>query len=234
MLNKLSNEWNTPDDHCKQRSSFDLVSDIVSKLTKVEQVLDLGCGVGNSFDFFNFLCPEAEWTGLDIDDSPEVVSRIKKNDSRFHSFDGINIPFEDNSFDIIFSNQVLEHVRYPVELLKEVCRVLGKNGYFVGSTSHLEPYHSYSVRNYTPFGFRLLLEDADMKLDEIRPGIDSLTLILRLGLGRPKFFSRWGSRESPLNRIINLFGKLSGKSIAEINVLKLIFCGQFAFIARKN
>ena len=233
MLKKLARDWHVPEYFSRQTSSFSMAEHLAGRMTGIYKILDLGCGTGTSADFFKKMVPDAQWTGLDIEGSPEVASRTKTS-AEFHSFDGINIPFGDNSFDLIFSNQVLEHVRHSVELLKEARRVLKPEGFMVGSTSHLEPYHSFSVRNYTPYGFRLLLEESGLHLEEIRPGIDSLTLIIRLGLGRPKFFSRWFRKESPLNRVISLFGKLTGKSPAEINVLKLIFCGQFTFIARKN
>lgn len=233
MLKKLARDWHVPEDFSRQTSSFSMAGHLAARMTGIDKILDLGCGTGTSADFFKKMAPDAKWIGLDIEESPEVAARTKSG-AEFHSFDGINIPFNDNSFDLIFSNQVLEHVRHPVELLKEARRVLKPGGFMVGSTSHLEPYHSLSVRNYTPYGFRLLLEEAGLHLEEIRPGIDSLTLIVRLGLGRPKFFARWWRKESPLNKLISLFGKLSGKSPAEINVLKLIFCGQFAFIACKN
>lgn len=233
MLKKLAKEWHVPDDSSRQASSFTMAEQLAVRMPGVDRILDLGCGTGTSADLFKRILPEAQWIGLDIEESPEVASRSRTG-VEFHSFDGINIPFPDESFDLIFSNQVLEHVRQPVELLKEVRRVLKPEGVMVGSTSHLEPYHSFSVRNYTPYGFLLLLEESGLYLEEIRPGIDSLTLITRLGLGRPKFFSRWWRKESPLNKMIHLFGTLTGKSQAEINVIKLIFCGQFAFLARRN
>ena len=233
MLKKFAEEWRVPKDSSRQASSFSLTELVADRMPKSAKVLDLGCGIGASADFFQKILPGAQWIGLDIDESPEVAARTRTG-VEFHSFDGINIPFADESFDLIFSNQVLEHVRHPAELLKEARRVLKPAGVMVGSTSQLEPYHSYSIRNYTPYGFRLMLEEAGLHLEEIRPGIDSLTLITRLGLGRPRFFTRWFRKESPLNKLISLAGKLTRKSPAEINVIKLIFCGQFSFVARKG
>ena len=89
---------------------------------------------------------------------------------------------------MIYCNQVLEHVRFPERLLREVCRVLKPNGYFVGATSQLEPYHSLSVWNYTPHGFRLLVKEVGLQLQEIRPGIDALTLIIRAAPAKAKVF----------------------------------------------
>lgn len=233
MFKKIIEEWCIPDNHSRQVTSDVLANNLFSQENHIKVVMDLGCGEGSSIDFFRKLDQDIRWTGLDIENSPEVAARTKTG-AEFYSFDGVNIPFDNNYFDLIYCNQVLEHVKHPVELLKEVQRVLKPNGYFIGSTSQLEPYHSYSLWNYTPYGFRLLLEEAHLQLIEIRPGIDALTMIIRTGLGRPKFFARWWKRESPLNKIISFAGWLTRKSNKEINFAKLIFCGQFCFLVQKS
>ena len=233
MFKKIIEEWCIPDNHSRQVTSGVLANNLFSQENHIKVVMDLGCGEGSSINFFRKLDKDIRWTGLDIENSPEVAARTKTG-AEFYSFDGVNIPFDNNYFDLIYCNQVLEHVKHPVELLKEVQRVLKPNGYFIGSTSQLEPYHSYSLWNYTPYGFRLLLEEAHLQLIEIRPGIDALTMIIRTGLGRPKFFARWWKRESPLNKIISFAGWLTRKSNKEINFAKLIFCGQFCFLVQKS
>ncbi|MEO0885896.1 MAG: class I SAM-dependent methyltransferase [Cyanobacteria bacterium J06648_10] len=220
-----------PDNHSRQMTSNTLTGHLL-KEKDINTVMDLGCGPGDSIDFFRAIDQFIDWIGLDLEQSPEVNKR-KRTDAAFVAFNGIIIPFEDNHFDLIYCNQVFEHVRYPAALLKEVARVLKPNGYFVGATSQLEPYHSYSVWNFTPYGFQLLIEEAGLKLVEVRPSIDALTLIIRRGLRRHKIFSRWWDNESPLNRLIGLVGKLTRQSHKEINQTKLLFCGQFCFLVQK-
>ena len=234
MFDKLIDEWCIPYDHCRQVSANSVTERLVlEQRNSIKVVLDLGCGEGNSIDFFRGLSPDIKWTGLDVDISPEVENRTR-TDAHFETFDGVNIPFEDNSFDLIFCNQVLEHVRFPGKLMSNIHRVLKPNGYLVGATSQLEPYHSLSVWNYTPHGFRVLVEEAGLRLKEIRPGIDAITLITRTALQKPKFFSRWWQRESPFNKFINLIGFLTRKDNRRINFAKLILCGQFCFIVQKG
>ncbi len=103
-------------------------------------MLDLGCGIGTSVDYFRAQDPEVQWTGLDLADSREVAQRTR-TDARFASFDGVTVPFADESFDLVYCKQVLEHVRHPAALLTETRRVLRAGGAFAGSTSQLEPYH---------------------------------------------------------------------------------------------
>src|SRR5436305_6499490 len=143
-------------------------------------VLDLGCGTGDSVEQFRNVDPSVRWVGVDVERSPEVAAR-RRTDASFVTFDGLNLPFEDASFDAVYCKQVLEHVRAPAPLLAEVARVLRPGGLFAGSTSQLEPFHSYSTWNYTPYGLSLLLRDAGLPAVEMRPGIDSLALIVPRG-----------------------------------------------------
>jgi len=221
-----------PNKHSHQVTSQYYVDYLLARYNNIQRVMDLGCGAGNSIDIFRRRNPSIIWVGSDIKSSPEVDSRTR-TDGEFITYDGIHIPFVDNYFDLIYSNQVFEHVKYPRKLLKEVSRVLRPGGYFTGSTSQLEPYHSYSLWNFTPYGFFLLLQEARLELMELRPSIDALTLITRTVLGRPEFFRMFWTRESPLNVIINIVGKIRRRTHAEINLMKLHSCGQFCFLARK-
>lgn len=201
------------------------------------RVLDLGCGEGGSVDLFRARDPSVQWVGLDIQGSPEAEARVR-TDARFETFDGVSIPFEQESFDLVYCKQVLEHVRHPQPLLSEVRRVLAPGGAFAGSTSQLEPFHSFSYWNYTPFGFCALLKEAGMEPVEIRPGIDAATLIARRALGDRRPFAglwaRWWGGESPLNRAIEAYGRMRGLDAQATNANKLIFCGQFAFLAGRS
>jgi SAM-dependent methyltransferase len=196
------------------------------------RVLDLGCGPGTSLDFFRARDPDVQWIGLDLPDSPEVRTRTR-TDARFETFDGVDIPFGESSLDLVYCKQVLEHVRRPAALLAEVSRVLAPGGFFAGSTSQLEPFHSLSLWNYTLLGFANLAEEAGLTVLEVRPGIDALSLIAFRLLGRRRFFERWWGGQSPLNRAIDAYGRARRLGPKEINATKLVFCGQFAFLARK-
>jgi len=87
-------------------------------IKKGSKILDLGCGsaiIGKTFqDFF-----KAEILGIDI-----VDKRVEK--ISFQIYDGKNIPFPENSFDLVLINYVLHHSQDPIALLKEAKRVSKK------------------------------------------------------------------------------------------------------------
>ena len=54
-------------------------------------------------------------------------------------YDGHHIPFDDNSFDIVFSSNVLEHICDLHQINREIQRVLRSDGYCV----HVIPTHTW-------------------------------------------------------------------------------------------
>lgn len=221
-----------PRDHSRQMLTADYIRRLLRDHHDVRRVMDLGCGSGRSLDTFRAVRPRIEWVGLDIADSPEARSR-KRTDGRFCTFDGVRVPFADGAFDFVYSAQVFEHVRDPQPLAAEIRRVLRPGGWLAGSVAQMEAYHSYSVWNFTPYGFRMLLENAGLRLLEVRPGMDAVTLLARRLLGRPRFFDRWWARESPLNRLISVGGAIRRASPASINAAKLLAAGSFGFLATR-
>ena len=223
-----------PGDHACQAFAERYIEREIGRPTdRPWRVLDLGCGAGGSVDVFRARDPHVQWLGLDVPGSPEARDRTR-SDARFETFDGVSMPFADQAFELVYCKQVLEHVRRPEPLLAEVRRVLVPGGWFAGSTSQLEPYHSLSLWNYTPVGMVRLLEHAGLRAVELRPGIDGPTLIAWRLAGGHRCFHRWWGRESPLNRLLNAVARAMRADIPTLNATKLLFCGQFTFLAQRD
>jgi len=220
-----------PNDHAEQVESIYFVEMLMKAGRPGQRVLDLGCGTGRSVDWFRQHDPTVDWCGLDITSSPEVAQR-DRDDAAFFTYDGVNIPFGDAEFDLVYSHQTFEHVRYPDQLLREVTRILEPGGAFIGSVSALEPFHSFSYRSFTPYGWHELLKDAGLEPIQFRPGIDGVALIERQYRGRPPELDRW-LVSSPLNDEIDAWGEQTSRRPALVNLRKLQFCGHLVFHARK-
>lgn len=222
-----------PDDHARQVNSRYYLDEAMSSAGAPDRVVDLGCGRGTSAGLFRRHDPKVRWVGVDIRDSPEAHQRRPGQDPVVY-YDGIRLPFRTDGVPLIYSHQVFEHVARPRELLREVGRVLRPGGLFIGSTSQFEPYHSFSLWNYTPYGFRVLVEEAGLALDEIRPSLDGVTLIMRTYHStRKKQYGRYWEEESPLNTEIDTWARSTRRRTALVNLRKLTFCGQFAFRVTK-
>jgi ubiquinone/menaquinone biosynthesis C-methylase UbiE/uncharacterized protein YbaR (Trm112 family) len=99
---------------------------------KDKKVLEVGCGAGAHSSLF---CKEgAKITSLDLTLDRVVATKKKLDiiDQNKSSFvlqgDAENLPFEDNHFDIVYSNGVLHHTPNTQKSIDEVWRVLKPGG----------------------------------------------------------------------------------------------------------
>jgi len=202
------------------------------------KVLDFGCGEGSQAQLIRDL--DGIWIGLDLLNSPEV-DRRNSFQNNVVAYDGQQIPFKSDSFDIIFSLQVFEHVEELYSVFNELSRILKSDGKLIGSTSHLEPYHSDSFWCITPFGLERLLLTSGFHLEKISAGIDSYSLItsriitnlIPQSVAKPFVKILWNKKGSPLNKLITLYGKLKKADKRLVECIKLQFCGHYVFLAKK-
>jgi len=88
-------------------------------------ILDLGCGPDPLSQSFQ----QTALRLVGLDKEKRYVKQARK--SLFLELilgDGTALPFKDGSFTFILCNDVLEHVRDDVTLMKELLRILGHNG----------------------------------------------------------------------------------------------------------
>jgi len=104
---------------------------LLPRLRPDAEVLDIGCGSGT---ITTGLARRAgRVVGLDM--SAEVVdaARAHADDCRlsnasFEVGSVYDLPWDDNSFDVVYAHQVLQHLSDPVRALKEAQRVLRPGG----------------------------------------------------------------------------------------------------------
>lgn len=108
------------------------------KLVIGKIVLDLGCNSGYGTNLLSQTCGRV--TGVDV--SPEAISTAKSkyqsNNMSFQLIDGITLPFESDSFDVITSFQVLEHIENYDNYFSEICRVLKPDGVLLLTTPNAD------------------------------------------------------------------------------------------------
>jgi SAM-dependent methyltransferase len=95
------------------------------------RVLEIGAGTGRQANYLS-------GRGYEVD-AIDVATSGYVQDRQFpvRDYDGRTIPFPDASFDVIFSSNVMEHVRDLPEMNREIARVLRPGGYAV----HVMPTH---------------------------------------------------------------------------------------------
>lgn len=129
----------------------------IKKIKNLE-VLDVGASTGI---IDNYLVPYFKSVvGIDIDKNAIKMAKEKFSNVKNLSFinaDCLNLPFKDQSFDIILCTHVYEHVPNPKKLFLEIYRVLKKGGccYLAAGNSlwPIEPHYKLPFLSYLPKSF---------------------------------------------------------------------------------
>lgn len=140
---------------------------LTSNLSKFRgEILDIGCGKMPYKEYILENSQVIKYVGLDIENALEYDSDIKPD----YSWNGVVMPFENDSFDCAFGTEVLEHCPVPEIVLKEVFRVLKPDGFFFFTVPFLWNLHEvpHDEYRYTPFSLQRHLENSGFSNIEIK------------------------------------------------------------------
>lgn len=123
------------------------------------KTLDIGCGTKPYQQYFT----NTEYIGLEI----EIQTNRQEKKADFY-YDGKTFPFPDGTFDSALSNQVLEHVFTPNDFLKEVNRVMKREGILLLSVPFVWDEHEqpYDYARYSSFGLEHILKQNGFEILE--------------------------------------------------------------------
>ncbi|MCH8862800.1 MAG: methyltransferase domain-containing protein [Proteobacteria bacterium] len=128
-------------------------------------VLDVGCNVGYGSDIL--ANSAAQVTGVDVSARAIAVAteRYRRGGLAFREVDGITLPFDDASFDVVTSFQVIEHLQDVSRYLQEIARVVKPGGKVLFTTPNrdirldpgMKPWNKFHVTEFDASSLSALL-----------------------------------------------------------------------------
>jgi len=101
-------------------------------IEKFSSCLDAGCGSGRYSVALKKMNPHMSVTGLDVSSDAinfgRQMAKRKGVEVSFQTGSVLDLPFEDESFDFVFSNGVLHHTSSTEQGLREINRILKPGG----------------------------------------------------------------------------------------------------------
>lgn len=127
-----------PGEHSDAEAGFH--RELQSRLIDARQVLDFGCG--DNSELTRYRTAERQVWGVDVLRHPHLghADWFRLLDSAGRA------PFADQTFDVIGSSWVLEHIRQPVSFLGEIQRLLRPGGFFVALSINAMHYVTFLSR----------------------------------------------------------------------------------------
>ncbi|MBD3258998.1 methyltransferase domain-containing protein [Candidatus Woesearchaeota archaeon] len=117
----------------KKGSTYRLVCTDIFKRIKLKKgkILDIGCAYGGLIYDINSSNSNFSFVGIDLSRAMLEVARIycKDIDAKFYRKPADKTGLESESFDLVICKDTLHHFKNPVAALKEMFRLVKKDGY---------------------------------------------------------------------------------------------------------
>lgn len=141
-----------------RRGLLKKINNFANKDFSNKNILDVGCGIKPYEELFN----ASSYTGIDINNGGHI-NRDKLPDKFYN---GVEIPFPDNYFDVVICTEVLEHIAEPGKLLNEIRRVLKVGGEIYLSVPFVWNEHEvpFDFQRFSRYGLQRLFAKSHLSI----------------------------------------------------------------------
>lgn len=175
-------------DASNERNKNEWISSCLGSIEKGKKIIDVGAGELR----WKKACSHLQYVSQDFceykgNGDGKALQTDSFDTSKIDIVsDIIDIPVENESFDVALCSEVFEHIPYPELAIKEISRILKKDGELiltapVCSLTHLSPYYFYN--GFSVYWYKTILEKYGFIIEEIHPNGHFFSYI-RQELGR--------------------------------------------------
>ncbi|MEW6407948.1 MAG: class I SAM-dependent methyltransferase [Patescibacteria group bacterium] len=136
MLKKIFHKMNSNSVNLRKKIILNMLDD-----DSEAKILDLGCDEGSWSIKLKEKINSKQIYGIDIIDQRLKEAKEKGVITKKSDLNE-NIPFENNFFDVIHADQVIEHIANLDRFISEIHRVLKPGGYIIISTENGSSWHN--------------------------------------------------------------------------------------------
>ena len=119
-------------------------------------VLDIGCGDGRMLEVLR-QASSPDWSFSGLDWSEDAVQRCREKgfDARACNIEELDQPDWEGKFDLILMSQVIEHVRYPRDVLARILHILKPGGVISIETPDINSWDFHVFRKRYWAGYHI-------------------------------------------------------------------------------
>jgi ubiquinone/menaquinone biosynthesis C-methylase UbiE len=125
-------------------------------------ILEVGCSGGHLAGLMQQLFPKAKITGIDVYEPAVKEAKKRFPKITFLVADAHKLPFKNNTFDLVYCSETIEHVVDPGLMLHEISRVMKKDGEALVEMDSGSPLFRIVWYFWTKFGKGIVWKDAHL------------------------------------------------------------------------
>ena len=125
------------------RARYNHLLDKFENKRNTNRILDIGCGHG----FFLEVAKERGWEVYGTELSDKAIEDCENKGIQMHKGPIHEDTFEENTFDVVVSIEMIEHINYPTDYVKTIQRILRKGGQCYITTPNFNSLLRYYLKD---------------------------------------------------------------------------------------
>ena len=162
------------------------LSHFFKKIYKKNLLVDIGGGYGRNTKFFSKFFKKCILVDPSDKQLQMALKKVSDKNVDIIKSSSQNLPFPNNTFDVAVLIRVIHHLEHPEEILKEISRVLRKNGFLILEFANKTHFRAI-IKNFLTLNFSYLKNIKPIKISQTIPISEETVIYLNF---HPKYIEK--------------------------------------------